>query len=51
MHIPGIRHDGLERMIRAYWFFAALVQRVRDSGAMNRTPITPGRERQSATLA
>ncbi len=45
MQNPAIRHDGLERMIRAFQFFAALIRRVRDSGAVNRTPVMQGCER------
>ncbi|GMV01377.1 MAG: hypothetical protein AMXMBFR52_10330 [Burkholderiales bacterium] len=50
MQTRVIRHDGLERMIRAYLFFAALVQRLRDSGALTRCPVR-SRQEQPATAA
>lgn len=40
----AIRHDGLERMICAFRFFAALFRGVRDSGARNGVPVTSQRE-------
>lgn len=45
MQAPAIRHDGLERMIRAFRFFAALIRRVRDSSPVNHAPVMQGCER------
>lgn len=50
MQTQVIRHDGLERMIRAYRFFAALVQRLRDSCALNSRSVS-SRQEQPATAA
>jgi len=48
MQTTVIRHDGLERMIRAYRFFAALVQRLRDSGSLNSGPVRSSKEQATA---
>jgi len=45
MQTQAIRHDGLERMIRAFRFFAALIRRVRDSSLVSRAPAMRGCER------
>jgi len=38
MQAQAIRHDGLERMIEAFRFFAAIVHRVRNHYARSRKP-------------
>lgn len=40
MQSQGVRHDGLERMIRAYQFFVAFARRFRKPAFLNHGSVT-----------